>query len=530
MEFLRGIFGRIRGWFSGIWEKTEKRDRTRFLVISSIALVLIIAAWMMLNNSRYTELTTISDPASFRAATGVLTDNKISYKTSGNTILVNKKYEIDAAMFLAQSDDVFDGVDISIYEAAMGLTSTDADRRMLSKVQVESNINKMLMKTAFIAHADIQLNYPDNKNVYHGDEEPRTAAAMLVTTQDITRDQVNTVESVISRAAGVLPENIEIMDQYMRNLNKKDEDSFFVNMGKGYEYKLRYEQDLEKGFAQMLTPLYGSNNFRVSVAAKFNHDSVTEHKVVFEPVVDEDGIPRSTMEILEHARGLGLPGGFPGTDPNGLGMDADEYVEMLDQTMSEYDKQHRSTNYEINETNTTTIRDPVVLERINASVVINSNGLEANEMNAAAIQSLLGAILLLPPSEYRNISVEFMPMKGLEAREAELEKLEEEQKRQETYTLIQTLVLYGIIGICIILIILRTFAFLKPPVVEVPMDLYAGDAGEYTDLLEAAQMTSELEVTKTPSRERIEEFINSNPEAVATMLRAWLQDEEDRSW
>jgi flagellar M-ring protein FliF len=113
----------------------------------------------------------------------------------------------------------------------------------------------------------------------------------------------------------------------------------------------------------------------------------------------------------------------------------------------------------------------------------------------------------------------------------EEERFHAEKQRVETFALIQTLVLYAIVGVCIIILIMRVFALLKPKPVEIMAEsMIAGDVDDYADLLEAAELSSELEVTKTQTRDRIEEFIDNNPEAVASMLRNWLQEEEDKGW
>ncbi|MDR0293406.1 MAG: hypothetical protein LBH95_04555, partial [Oscillospiraceae bacterium] len=216
------------------------------------------------------------------------------------------------------------------------------------------------------------------------------------------------------------------------------------------------------------------------------------------------------------------------TDENGIG---DEYPEVDESMVSEYKKTQETINYEINQLNETIKRAPYRLRGITASVLINTNGLGDTDQNAAEVQALVGGALGLQPSAYNgNVVVSYLPMRGIERDKATQLEWEETKKREEMYALIQTLVLYGIIGICVILLILRTFAFLKPKPMEIPADILAGDVDDYEDLLEAAAANMELEVIKTPSRERIEEFVDSNPEAVASMLRSWLQEDDDRSW
>ena len=528
MEFLQGLFSRIRGWFTGIWEKTEKRDRTRFLVISGVAVVLIAAALIMLNNARYTTLAGVDNPSSRRAAAEILSENGIRSKTSGNDLLVNKKDEGAAMAALMQSDIPINDLNFEIYKEATGLTATDADRRMFSKFQKEAQLKWMFESLPAVDRAIIIIDLPENKAFFRQDEKPMTVTVTLHLNAEISKQQIDALESAVKNATNVLPENITLMDSGMSHLNLKGEDSAVLSMLNQYEFTKIFQQDLVRSLSHPLNLLFGSPNFSITVNADFDFDEISSEIISFTPVNDEDGIVRSFTTLTEFAKGAGYYGGQPGTDEDGLG---DEYP-AVDDLLSEYRKAQETTNYEINQIIERINRAPYRLRRISASVLINTDGLEDVGENTEAVQALIGAGLCLPPNEYGNVEVRYLPMNGVTLANALEGAWKAQQQREETFSLIQTLVLYGIVGICVILLILRTFSFLKPKPVELPpgLDLLAGDADEYSELLEAAEASTELEITKTPTRERIEEFIEHNAEAVASMLRSWLQEEDDSHW
>jgi flagellar M-ring protein FliF len=530
LKFLQDIFNRIRGWFAGVWEKTEKRDRTRFVVISGIAAVLIAAAMIMLNTSKYTELINSNNPAALRSAAQILTENNIRFRQPGNTIMVDRRDEAAASAALIAQGDISLDLDFSIYERATGIMSTDADRKVYNKYHTEGQLKMALESLPMVDAALITITLPENRRyMIWEDPEVMTAGVMIHLNAPISPAQVDTMERYVAGATGILPENITIMDGMMNGLNKKrDENDFNTAIGENYEYKRRFESDTARMISNMFNPIYGAANFSVLVNAVIDFDRRTSERRTFFPVVgDDEGIPRSVMTAFEYAKGLALPGGLIGTDPNGLG---DEYPEVDEQLWNEYRNTQTTTNYDISELNERIEHMPGTLEDITVSIFINSDALMDTTENTLAVQRLIGSAIGYAENEFRRVVVEYMPGLGVRHTQEALDTIKAEEAREQMYELIQTLVLYFIIGICFILIILRTFAILRPKPVEIIGDMSVGDVPDYADALEAAEMSLELEVTKTPTRERVEEFIDNNPEAVATMLRTWLQEEEDSRW
>jgi flagellar M-ring protein FliF len=534
LEFLQGIFSRVRSWFAGIWEKTERRDRTRFIVISLIAVVLLAASLIVLNNGRYEDLVTPANPSEMNSVTGVLNAHGISHRAPGGTIQVNRNdFSAARAAIIAESTISLE-TDWSIYALGTGLTATAADRRVYERINLQNELKRTLEALPMINIASVFITTPENRGAIFRDEiiEP-TAGVMLWLNSDLSDMQVSNIEMIVASAVpGLTPENVRVTDSLLRPLNRRPDGSLGSTVEDQYEHQKRVERDLSRASSRVLELLYGPRNINVEVNATLDFDDYTSDSITFTPVVgDDEGIPRSMLIVNEHARGSNLPGGFPGTDENGLGMDMDMYPEVLEQMASVWERSSETINYEINQVNETLRRAQGQVTDLTISVIINSDGLEPTDVNTEAVRRLVGASAGLAPAEYATrVVVEYMPMRGVRLEDEALQDILNRQDRNALYELIQTLVLFGVIGLALVLLIWRTFAFLKPQVIEIPSDIIAGDAGEYSDLLEAAASTTELEITKTPTRERIEEFIESNPEAVAHMLRAWLQEEEENRW
>lgn len=531
MEFLQNIFTRIKDWFKGIWEKTEKRDRLRFLVISGIAVTLLIAALVMLNGSRYEEVFSSDDTQTLRSSAAVLSENGISSKISGSSLLVDKKNKDTATGLLWQSSTGGVELDYSLYQQAMGLTATDSDRRMMAKFELQENLKRVLESYPMVVNASVMIDIPDNKGLYVGELKGTTASVALTleNPSDFTREQANNIAGSIAHALNTSPENVFITDQNMRKLNVQDSDDSAYTLLEYYTFQKQVEEDLSNAVNRQLALMFGGSHADAQVNLLLDFDDYTSDSITFLPVVgDDEGIVRSRQIMEEYAKGNGWYNGEPGTDENGLGED---YAEVDTSTASEWQKNQETINNEINQINETLVRAKGSVKSVTVSVLVDTNGLIDTSANTEAVQAAVGAILGLQPSQYaNNVIVNYVSLEGPKIAQADQDAYDAKVARDRLYELIQTIVLYLVVGICVIMLIMRTYAFLKPKEIELPQEYLAGDLGNYGELIEAAAQSAELEITKTPSRERVEEFIENNPEAVANMLRAWLQEEEERSW
>ncbi|MDR1691928.1 MAG: hypothetical protein LBR72_01085 [Oscillospiraceae bacterium] len=532
MDFLRSIFTRIRSWFTGIWEKTEKRDRTRFLVISIVALTLIVGAFILLGSGSYVEVSESlrGSPEAIAAAQATLEENSIPYRMDGDRLMVHKNDIYNASGALTISTSMPFMPDFSIYERGSGLSGTDADRELYRTYMLSDSIRQALEGMSFVDSATVILNIADNSNSFFASEILiSTAAVTLVLNTELERSQVDALVSHVANAAGIDPLNVSFTDQNGRKLNRLTESDEGDVMDRRRAYRDGLESDIESGLYTQLHKLFPAGHVGVMATAGLNYDEHSIETTTFTPVVDTEGIARSIQTLDEIADGTGAYGGEPGTDENGLGEDYPE----VDDLVNHYEQHQETINYEINESYETIVREQGYLESLTVAVTIDSNVLgEDQQATDAMIDLVARSVGIRPAQQETDVVVQYHPFLGLEAEELERSEYEAWLRRQELFELIKLLALYILVGVCVIVLIWRTFAFLKPKPVEVAEqeDFTLGNIEDYSELLEAAEASQELEVTKTPSRERIEQFVESNPEAVANMLRTWLSDEGERGW
>lgn len=77
------------------------------------------------------------------------------------------------------------------------------------------------------------------------------------------------------------------------------------------------QEDLQKNLQSLLEQVLGPNKAAARVNVELSFDQRTVDKQIFEPVVDDKGIVRSSQELNEKFKGTSPnPGGVPGTATN----------------------------------------------------------------------------------------------------------------------------------------------------------------------------------------------------------------------
>jgi len=553
LKVIQGFFEKVRRSVLDMWAKIDGRDRFRYLVIAGIALVLIIGSVLMLNSGKYTVLASKLDVESLAQHTTVLDENRIRYKLSDNgTIMVNKADHPKANGVLVQSENIDmdemknEGVEYSIYQLGVGIMNTEGDKRFFEQRQTEANLRDILMTFKSVKNAKVALTFPDNKKaVYADDFKDPTASVTLWFEADADKSDpvVLSVVDLISKAADIKPENISIVDENMRKLNEwkeEDNDDTAEHLNFRYDFERRYEKEMADSIIRLLSPVVGSERVTAFVKAELDWDDKETEGLTFMPVVDDEGIPRSMNRVNEEALGSGNPQGAPGVDENAGG---DVYDEEETNPESYYKNVSETINYEVSQLAEKITQQKGKLVNITAAVSVDQNvfnpDIPGNEgaaddpiNNEDVIRRIVGGSLGLTPAQYaNNVQVTISPFRGLEEERNALDAYNSTLRRSELFSLLQNILLYLLVAACIILLGWRTLALFRPPPIEIPEEAVAmGDFAEYEELVDLSTQSAELELTKSPSRERVEEFINSNPEAVAGMLRNWLSEEGEFGW
>jgi flagellar M-ring protein FliF len=135
------------------------------------------------------------------------------------------------------------------------------------------------------------------------------------------------------------------------------------------EVQHRFEHEMERRVAGMLDRVLGPNRAAVRVTAELKFDQVEENSETYEPVANNEGLPRSTQRNVESYTGTGtLPGGVPGTESNIPGYQA-QYAAASNNS---YSKSSETVNYEMNKKVAKVVEAPGAVKRLSVAVMVDS--------------------------------------------------------------------------------------------------------------------------------------------------------------
>ena len=552
-DFIKGTLDRTKTW----WGNTDKKDRLRFLIVAGLSLVVLIAAISLLSRKEYAVLYGGMDAADAGQITAVLVEKQIDYKTEGTgTILVPASQVSTLTMELAAQGYPKSGFTYETFGKGTGFGATDFDKKMYAKFDLQERIQSSLMSMDVVKAATVELAQQDNADVIFVTESyPTTAAVTLELLPDtsLRMEQVAAIEYLVaSSVPGLKTENVFITDQHLNRLNRKDE-SGFSTVESNLELERMVRDDMVRSVTALLSPIFGMDNVKVNGQVQLDFDDHSTESVVFAPVVGDKGIEASLRRVVEKATGQVSAGEMPGTGTNGLGNDETEgstggapTYPVANQDLSNYSNVVDEINYEVNQTLDKINHAKGKIKDISISVAINSNNLSNENSSLDAVRNLVAGVVGLKEEDYSRISVQTALFDGLKQIETLRDEMKNRERAENLFDLIRALVLYAIIATCLILIIVRFFALFKKETPEGKAEervsgldgfLEGEEMQETQDLLNLAtnpdetgeMLGTEITVTKSPTRERVEEFINKNPEAVSNLLRNWLTEEQKGS-
>ncbi|MDR0248589.1 MAG: flagellar M-ring protein FliF [Oscillospiraceae bacterium] len=529
---LQELIRRVRDWVVALWQRTEKRDRRRFFVVSGVALAVIVVAVSLLNRTTWVPLASDLTPVQSQEIAQGLAAQGIPYRSSGGGSLIEvpERRRTEAAMYLQNNNIPSDGSSFELFQRGSGLVVSQYERERWFYYQLESDITRALLNMYNVRQAFVKLAIPESRpSIYAQTSEPK-ASVHIVTADGSTPGSDFALAIKANVAATVVdlsPDNVTVTCQNGYILD--DTETVLSRANDRLALSRAIESEFERGVRALLDSVAGPDNYTVKSSVRLNFDSHIADKLTYEPVTDENGIIESIQELSEQARGAGVAVGEPGFDENGGG---DTYDDVDGNNVDYWQKNVSTINYLVSQVVEHIEYEQGAIEELFFAIVLDSAVFTNDTATANMFRQIIGGAIGLPSSKYSNISVSVQTFTGKQQAADDYDEWQRQQRRAQIIALIRSVVLYLVIGACVILLILRTFKILhkEEPKPEVsPEDAEAAELAALAQLAGMAPEEEEMtlgETTKSPAREQIEKFIQKSPDAVANLLRNWLNEEQ----
>ncbi|TAK24682.1 MAG: flagellar M-ring protein FliF [Chloroflexota bacterium] len=407
--------------------------------------------------------------------------------------------------------------------------------------------------------------------------------------KEMSPEQVRAIRQLLSRSVeGLKIDNVTIVDNNGVDLTDKIRTSDLETQNPRMTERQRdFQRDIEMNLARqiqaMLEQAIGPNRAVVRVNANLNWDQVTQDSEFFVPpstVPDaRPNVVRSEQSVTEKFAGppVALPGGAPGVPSNvGPGAQAAQSMTIPGAPVA-YERTDTIKNHEISKTVEKLTKAPGAIERMTVAVMLDG---PMEEIQVQAIERTVAAAAGIKPERGDVVTVASMPFDR---------SLQEQQRRQmqesaqlEFYFNMAKVGAAVLISLFVLLFLRSMLArpsvtstVLGPQLLPGTMPGVPGaggdealGAGEYydeefeeeeeeesiEDELPAPEMLEELEAPieipeiASPEEERIREMeerlreaqerrqaleeqvfnlARNNPEALADLIKTWLEEEEE---
>jgi flagellar M-ring protein FliF len=550
---LNNFFQQLIEQFKEAWARFNRGQKILVIAVPTVIFTGLLALILFSSGGQYEVLYSHLEQKDAGEVTAELKKQNIPYKLATKDkmimVLVPSEKVYDTRLTLAgQGLPKGNGVGYEIFdEPKWG--STDFTQKVNYKRALEGELQRTIGSLQQIQSARVSIVIPEPE-LFTEKEKATTASVVLELKADsqLKRDQVRGIVHLVAASVeGLKPESVNVVDSRGNILSgfivEEQQENTPANLDGGtltqqakltlhdMEVQQSYEKDLERKITGMLNKVLGGNNrFAVSVSAELNFDKTENDSEIFEPVIDGQGIARSTQSKKEQYVGDGaypttVVGGVPGTDSNIPG-----YQASVAGANSQYSKEESTTNYEINRTVKHNVVAPGSPKRVSVGVFVDN----LQPQQVEAIRSAVLAAAGLDLGRGDQVAIENMPFDNTQV----LASLKENQMENQQ-TLYMTL---GKIGLLVlmafgVLLFLRSIlkpkrakqyvesvedlVFEEPPMPQVEdiitTEMTADDLGR----AEAAMDAKKREAV----RKEFFEIANKNPENVAQIIKKWLSEE-----
>lgn len=520
------IFQKVKG----LWEKLSLIQK--IAVMSGVALVVFFIIFFSFRGSgpEYGVLFSRLDPKDASKIVEELKKNGIPYKLTqeGTTILVPKERVYDLRLtFSSQGLPSMGVVGFEIFDKS-NLSRTEFTQKIEFRRALEGELTRTIMRLNEVERARIHIVIPE-KTLFIEDEKPATASVLLQLKPGahLTPDQVKGIVHLISSAVeGLDPSNVTVVDINGNILTDLLEDDTGLNVSeqsiKNMEFEREFEQKLEKKVRMMLENVLGPGNVVVRVRAQLNFDRLKTEKELYQPVVEDKGIIRSSQNIEKEEKITdGKTTGVPGTTSN-----VTEYpAGIVTSGNVERTEKNIITNYEINKVKEYIEKAPGSVERLSVSVVINKK-MKREELDA--IKRAVAAACGIVYERGDQVVVEGLPFDRTYI-EKEKEAMEKEARREFIITLVKIISI-----LFIFLTVLGVIIYILKSMRERKSELELMLREEVPEGVAPEGVEAELEErVKTPEEMRreliyneIERLAKEKPEEIVRIIRTWLSEDE----
>lgn len=532
LDFLKGLPAKALEF----WNKYTSKQKTIIIsVLAAVIFTLVALIWFS-TRTNYVALATFESTADAAEARRYLddSDTKFNYKLSNDalTISVDEKQLSEARLVLGENGVTETASEDYSWLFDNSFTTTDSERQLKAKITLQNTMATDIRSMDGIKSAAVRINLPDTNRTLFEDEKEASASIMLTTTEDLSEDRIEGIASYVANSLGNRnTDNIRIVDQTGQLLFEGG-DSTSGSLTSNNKIRNEVIGSIENNIRSLLVSgLY--DDAQVMTNLDIQLDETVIEKTEYDTFQDGANGPKSSY-YLYNAENVDGTGGVVGTDANdediaSYNIDDGAYGNSKIQVIRE--------NYETDKTVTTTRKAIGAVNPANSSVsIVLTQYVEYDEekmKEQGLLEGTTFAEFQSQNSEKTQIDVDESMYEivsnatGIKTNKITIiaYKVPLFYPKERSGIAVSNILQIILAVLIVALLIFVVAKGMRPAeVTELEPELSVEALLATT---KENQTLEDIELNeKTATRQRIEKFIEENPEAVAQLLRNWLNDDD----
>ena len=520
--------------FMAWWNKFSSKQKTAIVVALLTFIIAFAVLFTLVSRPQYVTLVTCETATQSATVKSLLDEGEYDYRIADSQGLVYEinKEQLSDANILINSNNILTET-FKLTDVVSGrLTTTEADKEKLYTAYLQGELTAMLEDVEFIEEATVTLHIPADDGTLIANQEESFAQILLKLNAACSSDQANAIANAVKTAIGnETTENIVIWDTQGNLLfSGGDSLSSVGNASSQLGLKQQVEAIIRNEVRKVLL---GTNEFdliEVASSLTVNFAETERTEINYTPA---DGQMQGVLshESSYEAETDGGTAMVPGTDSNG----DDTYVwsegEGGSSSVSQFEKDYLPNS------ETTVEKIPagsIIYDKSSIAVTAISYNIihEEDAKELGLLDGITWDEYKLANSERTKIEVDpelysvVSDASGIAEEDITIVAYEEpffvdKESLDIEFTDVLQVVLIIIILLLLAYVVLRSFKRDKVEE-EQPEEL------SVENLLQSmpTETIEDIELeTKSETRKMIEKFVEENPEAVANLLRNWLNED-----
>ncbi|MDF2542272.1 MAG: hypothetical protein K0S47_1990 [Herbinix sp.] len=298
------------------WNKYTSKQKTIIIsVICIVILAFLLLIWLM-GRVEYKRLSIADSPKDTSQIVELLESEGIDYRLSDDnlTISVDQKRYSDAVLLLASNDMPSTGLSMDeLLNNSLG--TTNSDRTLKMNLYMQNQMRQYLMTMTGVEDAQVYYIPREANNSILTEIQDTSASVLLNVNDDFEIQTAETIAEVVASILGnKTTDKIKVADQNGTLLFSGEQDLYTGSANSNEDYKERLRNTFINNLYMGLLK-NGYDDAEIMPNLVFNMDKVNELLTEYLPVEGgEQGLyGRSYTYNSENA---GSSGGIPGTDSN----------------------------------------------------------------------------------------------------------------------------------------------------------------------------------------------------------------------